>query len=488
MHQALQTQLSGGEDGDGNQLNQLADQMMSGSYSLSGDRGTLAAAESLTAARLQNQYQIATMNRQANELSAAAAQAGAEVAAANARVTAAQASAHAAAVRVQASQQLVQAFDQQRFTPDVWNALGDRMNGLSQRYLMWALGIAKRMQSAYNFENDVAVQIIRPDYTSSEVHGLLAADALMADIQSFTYDLITSTAPKPQPLKQTISLSQRYPFQFETQLRRTGSMDFQTDLDDFDSVYPGTYAGRIEHVEVAVDGIIPARGISGSLTNAGISQYRTPSASGGTMKQRVQNRETQIVSDFDVRADALVDNPDRRQLGVFQGAGLASTWTLALPKDVNQQLDFNALVDVRLTFTYRARFDPDLRASVLAELAARPGIHARQRPFPLRWVFADAFFRVLLHRGARRRPRGERLRAHREGSGDHRRQPRGGDQPGLAGAGVGLKVTLPGSARSARPPTPTASCRRPRSPGPSPASRRSATTGSSWTRPTTPTG
>jgi len=392
-HQALQTQLSGGEDGDAGQLNQLADQMMSGSYSISGDRGTLAAAESLTAARLQSAYEIDTMRRQATELNAAANQAAAEVTAANARVTAAQAGANAAAVRVQASQQLLQAFDQQRFTPDVWNALGDRMNDLSNRYLMWALGVAKRMQSAYNFENDVGLQVIRPDYTSSQVHGLLAADTLMADIQSFTYDVITSTAPKPQPLKQTISLSQRYPFVFETQLRRTGSMTFQTDLDDFDSVYPGTYAGRIEHVEVAVDGIIPASGVSGALTNAGISQFRTPSSSGGTVKQRVQNSETQIISDFDVRVDALVDNPDRRQLGMFEGAGLASSWTLSLPKDVNQQLDFNALVDVRLTVTYRARFDPDLRTSVLAELASRPGIHSRQRPFPLRWVFADAFFR-----------------------------------------------------------------------------------------------
>jgi hypothetical protein len=233
--------------------------------------------------------------------------------------------------------------------------------------------------------------VIRPDYTSSEVHGLLASDALMADVQSFTYDLVTSTAPKSQPLKQTISLSQRYPFLFETQLRRNGTMDFQTDLDDFDSVYPGAYAGRIEHVEIAVDGIIPARGVSGSLTNAGISHYRTPSSVGGAVKHRVQTRETQILSDFDVRNDALVDEVDRRQRGLFEGAGLASTWTLALPPEINE-LDYDSLVDVRLTVTYRARFDPDLRATVLADLAARPAAHQRQRPFPLRWVYADAFF------------------------------------------------------------------------------------------------
>ena len=365
--------------------------MLQGGYSISGDRGTLAAAESLTAARLQRDYEIDTMNRQANELQASVAQADKEVAAANARVTAAQAGAHAAAVRVNAAQQLLAAFDEQRFTPDVWNALGERMSSLSKRYLVWTLDVAKRMQRAYNFENDVALKVIRADYSSDEVHGLLAADSLMADIQSFTYDLVTSTAPKSQPLKQTVSLAQRYPFLFETQLRRTGTVQFQTDLDDFEGMYPGTYAGRIEHVECSVDGIVPARGISGSLTNAGISHYRTPSGSGGGTKHRVQNRETQIMSDFDLRVDALFDDPDRRQRGLFEGAGVASSWTLSFPPDVNE-LDLASLVDVRLTFTYRARFDPDLRTQVLNELASRPDAHNRQRPIPLRWLFADAFF------------------------------------------------------------------------------------------------
>ncbi len=391
MHSALSSQLSGGEDGDASQLNGLADRMTSGSYSLSGDRGTLAAAESLSAARIQREYEIDTMRRQVRELNASVTQADQEVAAAKARVTATQASANAAAVRVGAAKALLQAFDEQRFTPDVWNALGERMSALSQRYLVWALDVAKRMQRAYNFENDVLLHVVRPDYSSDAVHGLLAADSLMADVQSFTFDLVTSTAPKAQPLKQTVSLATRAPFLFESQLRATGTMDFQTDLDDFDSVYPGTYAGRIENVEVAVDGIIPARGVSGTLTNAGISHYRTPSGSGGAVKHRVQPRETQVISDFDPRVDALVHESDRRQRRVFEGAGLASSWTLSFPPEANE-LDRNTLVDVRLTFTYSARYDPDLRDTVVGELASRPSIHERQRPFPLRWLFADAFF------------------------------------------------------------------------------------------------
>lgn len=394
MHQALSAQLSGGSDGNASQLNALADRMMQGGYTITGERGTLAAAEQLTSSRLQSQYEIDRMNREANLLDAVAIQAATERAAAEARVTAVQASANASQVRLNGAVQLLVAFDRQRFTPDVWHLLGDKMNQLSQRYLGMALDVAKRMQRAYNFENDVVRTIIKPDYMSDTVKGMLAADSLMLDVQSFTYDLITSTRSKQQPVRQTVSLAQRYPFLFETQLRAHGRMEFQTGLDDFDSVYPGTYAGRIEHVEVTVDGIVPARGLSGTLTNSGISHYRVPTpwaAGSNGLKHRVQSRETLVLSDYDLRTDAIVVESDRRRRRVFEGAGLASSWTLELPKAVNE-LDYQSIIDVRLTFTYQARFDPDMRALVLAELAARPQANQRERPYPLRWLFPDAFF------------------------------------------------------------------------------------------------
>jgi len=78
-------------------------------------------------------------------------------------------------------------------------------------------------------------------------------------------------------------------------------------------------------------------------------------------------------------------------LRIFQGAGVASSWHLELPKDVND-LDFGSLLDVRLVFYYKARFDPDLAARVTTELATRPGFVSRQRALPLRWLYPDAFF------------------------------------------------------------------------------------------------
>jgi hypothetical protein len=394
MHQALSAQLSGGEDGNAAQLNRYADRMVSGSYSLRGDRGTLAAAEQLAGARLQREYEIHAMRRQQADLEAATVQAREEREAAQARATAARASAHAAAVRVNGALELVAAYDQQRFTPDVWNALGERMGALSQRYLVMALDVAKLMQRAYNFEQDTDRALIKGDYASDAVKGLLAADSLLADVHSFTYDMVTTNKPVPQPVRQTISLAGRYPFLFERDLRTTGRMEFETRIDDFDVVYPGTYGGRIEHVEVEVDGIVPARGVSGTLTNAGISHYRVPSAAwttGNGLKHRVQNRETLVLSDHDPRADAILTGTDRRRRRVFEGAGVASSWTLDLPPAVND-LDYDAVTDVRLTFTYEARYDAALRDRVLADLAALPSLNERQRPVPIRWLFPDAFF------------------------------------------------------------------------------------------------
>jgi hypothetical protein len=394
-YQASSAQISGGDDGDPNQLNQLADQLLSG-QGFSGSRATVAAATQLAGAKANRQYEIDSLGRQAAELATARAQANAEVAAAAAQTTAAQAAVAVATIRAQGAAALLSAFDNQTFTADVWQRMGDVLFRLYQRYLAMALYAAKLMQQAYNFETDQALAVIKPDYSTDEVKGLLGADSLLADIEWFTYDLVSSSRGKPQPVKQTLSLAERYPFTFETQLRRTGAMDFQTTLDDFDSYYPGAYAGRIVAVEVDVDGLVPPTGVSGSLTNSGISVYRLPYASWPdpqtpAVKYRVQSKETLVVSDYAARSDSLLIQPNARQLRIFEGAGVASTWHLELPKAIND-IDYGALLDVRLTFYYQARYDPGIAAAVSQELAGRPGFTARQRAIPLRWIYPDAFF------------------------------------------------------------------------------------------------
>jgi hypothetical protein len=404
IHQALAAQLSGGDSGDPAKLNAYADTMMgqgetaeflrkNPEFRLSGTPALLAAASGLVASRLSAAYELGAMYRQAEEMEIVAQQARYQLKAAKARAKAARAAETVATARETAAKQILKAFNAQYFTPEVWGRMAETMRGLSRRYLHMAIRTARMMQRAYNFETDQELNVIKLDYSAGEVKGLLAADLLMADIQSFTFNLITGIRSKPQPLSQTISLAERHAYAFENELRKTGTMEFQTQLEDFDEAYPGTYAGRIEAVEVAINGIIPPLGISGALTNGGISRYRTllPDEEGNYIKTRVQSKETLILSDYDTRSDALVNPEDQRMTRIFQGAGLASAWRLELPPELND-IDYQTLTDVRITFHYKARFDPELRMRVLGDLRLRPGVNERQIGLPLRWLFPDAFF------------------------------------------------------------------------------------------------
>jgi hypothetical protein len=334
-------------------------------------------------------YELAAMARQAAEMQQAAVVAQAQLDAARARVESAQQMEVVAQLRVGAAQQNLNAFNNQFFTPDVWYQMGAFMRSISASYRHKAIRVARLMQRAYNFENDLNRHFIKTDYSTNTVKGLLAGDALLLDIDSFTYDLITTVQRKDVSIKHTVSLAEQYPFLFETEFRKTGRMEFELRLDDLDKVYPGTYARRLEAVEVEVEGVLPAGGVHGTLTNAGISRYRT--ADINSLKVRIQPKETMVLSEYRVRNDALIFPADPRKLKLFEGAGVESTWVVDLPR-VSNDVDYRAISDIRLTFYCKAKHDRDLEAAVRAQLAALPGSQQAGRLIPLRWTFPDAFF------------------------------------------------------------------------------------------------
>jgi Tc toxin complex TcA C-terminal TcB-binding domain len=390
--QATGQQVAGGDDGDYNGVSAMASQYLAG-QTISGDSETVAAATDLAANRLSQQFQVDSMNRTATEMQQAATQAQAQLTAANAQVTAASANLGVAQLQAQNAAQTVAVFNADTFTPQVWTAMGDFVEEIYDRYMDMALRAALLMQQAYNFENDTTLAYIKSSY-QGVIDGLLAADALMADIQSFTDDLVNSTRGKKQFVKQSISLAGNYGYLFETQLRKTGTMTFETTLDDFDSAYPGTYEGRIERVLVQVQGIVPPTGISGTLSNGGVSYYRLPSdiATPATpSKMRIQSAETLVISDYDPTTDGVLDSTTGNQTGIFEGAGIASTWTLSLPPAVND-INYGTLTDVVLTVLYEARFDPQLVSTVISQLTSRPGYLNRERSIPLAWMYPDLFY------------------------------------------------------------------------------------------------
>jgi tetratricopeptide (TPR) repeat protein len=390
--QAESQQISGGDSGSYQQVQDMAGQLLSSGY-ISGSTATVAAATQLAGNQLSQAYQIESLGGTAIEMQQAATMAQAQLTAAIGQVVAAQVGAVVAQLEAQGAAQTLQVFDADTFTPQVWTAMGDFVYAIYSRYMEMALQAARLMQQAYNFENDTTLSYIKSSY-AGVVEGLLAADSLMADIQSFTGNLVTANRGKKQYVKQSISLATRYGYLFQTQLRQTGSMTFETTLDDFDSVYPGTYEGRIQRVDVSVQGIVPPAGVSGTLSNNGISVYRLPSdlaTSTTPSKVRVQSAETLVLSDYDPAQDGVLDSTTGNQIGIFEGAGVASSWTLSLPRAIND-INYGTLTDVVLTFLYEARFDPQLVQTVLSGLASRPGYYNREMAIPLAWMYPDLFY------------------------------------------------------------------------------------------------
>ena len=334
-------------------------------------------------------YELGSMQRQIEELQAARDVAVSQQAAAMARVEAAAQMEVVAGLRRAAAADTLEAFDNQFFTPEVWYQMGQFMRSISGHYLTMAIMVARQMQRAYNFENDLERKFIKVDYSTNTVRGLLGADALLLNIDSFTYDLITAVSRKRMPVKQTISLAERYPFLFETALRQTGVMEFDTRVEDFDLAFPGTFQRRLERVEVEIDGVLPSAGVRGVLTNDGISRDRTLNIN--QIKFRIQPRENLVLSEHRIRDDAFVFPIDASRLSIFKGAGVAGTWTLELPR-LSNDIDYRAISDVRLVFYYQASYDQGLATAVKGQLAALAGVNLHAKTLPLRWTYPDAFF------------------------------------------------------------------------------------------------
>ena len=168
-------------------------------------------------------------------------------------------------------------------------------------------------------------------------------------------------------------------------------MTFEIGLDDIERTHPGSFNQRIQSIEVAFIGPLPREGISGTLRCAGVSEFRRAD---GESKFRVQDVETLVLSAHG-RTDAALFRPRPELLDVFEGAGLASSWTIEIPPESND-LDFEFLVDVELVFHYEAGFDRALEERLRAIEPAAETTRA-STSFSLRWDMPDRFF--LLQNG-----------------------------------------------------------------------------------------
>jgi hypothetical protein len=386
-YQSIAAAHGAGADWYGDEIRRLARDMEAGSWE--GEGGKLAAAATLLAGEKSYEYQLGRMENDIDEMNATIPVAEAQRESARHREAAAALAVEAAQLRADLTRDAMAAFENEVFTPELWTKMAEVMLELSRSFQEWAISSAKLMQRAYNFETDSELAVIKGEYPGSATGGLLGSDDLLRDIESFTYHFVAHQRSKETNVKDVISLANEFPLAFGEFLT-SGRMAFETALRDFDVRNPGLFAQRVQAVEVEVVGLLPPEGIRGTLRAGGVSRYRTAD---DNVRSRIHTVDTMALSTFTVREDAFVYRQDPRIHGLFEGQGVATTWELELPRRANN-LDYRLIADVRLVIYYNARFEPKLKAAILAA-PALPGELVHSRSLALRYDFPEAWYPFL---------------------------------------------------------------------------------------------
>ena len=260
------------------------------------------------------------------------------------------------------------------------DAIQAQYNGLRQSLLTRAQETARLAQTAFNFERDQDVRLIKDAYLDPSLKGYTAAETLLADLGGLDHIELTGRTQKPLQLSQMVSLRKHSPLSFIA-LSATRTARFTTTLADFDRWYPGTYLQRVKEVrvEVLVDGeAVPARGY---LSNDGVSLVRFVDSRNDRpvdnlrvfaepdpdiaklCYKRLQRRRHVDTMAFPAFVSDLYDARQRslqeRERNVFENVGLESTWLLELLPD--QPFDLGRIADVRIWFQYEALLDDTLK-------------------------------------------------------------------------------------------------------------------------------
>ncbi len=338
-------------------------------------------------ARLSQDLESNRLNREAASAASYLSVANAQRAQAQARVEVARQRVAIAALQQRQAEQNRDFLDLADFGAQRWYDLAILAGRLRRRYLDMATEMAFLTERAYNAETGRGVHVVQYDYERTEAGNLLGGDLLLADLDYFTYDHLTTTRTRKQPIKTTISLADRYPASFDT-FTRTGRCLFETTLADFDRAMPGLYLAKLRNVELVFVGVTSATGISGTLRNIGVSKFRDAT---GAEVDRLYPADVLMLSQFDLRTDALVLPVSPNDLRLFENNGVATAWQLDLPPGAND-LDYSQILDVHLVLYADGFVDADLEKSVTASL---PTTGSASRVVSLALSYPEELFYLL---------------------------------------------------------------------------------------------
>lgn len=274
--------------------------------------------------------------------------------------------------------------DMREFSAHLWYELAQQARRIKTRYLDMATEAAFLMERAYNAETERGLGVIRYDYSRTASGNLMGADMLLADIDYFTFDHVTTTKTKKIPIKKTLSLADSYAMAFQT-LKSKGVCSFITEFADFDRDHPGYYLAKVRNVELIFIGITGATSIAGTLRNIGASKFRREN---GTVVSRLYPADVMALSQYDMRQDALAFRFNPNDLRLFENNGIETMWRIDLPPAAND-FDYGEILDVHLVLYYDGFFSPVLEQTVKASL---PTSSSASRVFSMRLNFPDELF------------------------------------------------------------------------------------------------
>jgi hypothetical protein len=333
---------------------------------------------------ISHQMEAARLDRVVEEAEAAIEIASEQLAQAEARVSVAEQRKAIAQLQQAQAEQNRDFLDMREFSARLWFDLAAQAGALTRHYLDQAIEIALLTERAYNAETERGLQLIRYDYTDAGVGELLGADRLLADVDSFTADYVTTVTSKKLPVKKVINLAEACPMAFQ-RLRTSGVCRFATEFAEFDRANPGLYLCKLRNVELALVGITTASSVAGSLRNVGVSKFRRED---GSIVARNYPADVMPLSQYDVRGDALLFRFNPNDLKAFELNGIDTLWQLELPPGANH-FDLSSLLDAQLVLYYDGYFSPSLEASVKAALPTAGGA---VRTFSLALEFPDEMY------------------------------------------------------------------------------------------------
>jgi hypothetical protein len=353
-------------------------------YNTSGERRSLVIQDLETAReKISQDMEAANLQRDLASATAYVAQAQAQVTEAQTQVAIANQRIALAQLQQRDAEENRDYLDMQEFNAGLWFELAGNARKISQRYTDMATAVALLAERAYNAETGRNLKVIRGDYTHSATDNLMGADFLTLDLDSFTYDYVTTTKTKKAPVKRIISLADNFPYAFN-QLQNKGQCMFQTELAMFDRETPGMYLCKIRNVELVFVGVTQVN-LAGSLRNVGASRVRL---SDGTVVTRLYPADVMPLSAYEFRQDALAFQVNPNDLQLFENNGIDTLWQLDMPLSAND-IDFGSIIDVQLVLYYDGFFDSNLEATIIAGL---PKSSSATRVTSMQLTFPDELF------------------------------------------------------------------------------------------------